>query len=95
MKLKPPKGCDAVSIGGKTYTLNPDGLIDVPEEAAATLMQSHGFTLPLRPKSDTDKPEAKPPGRSARGEAASNAAAMPPSKGRGRSVGNAVRRSKE
>ncbi|HUC60936.1 MAG TPA: hypothetical protein VMF53_03185 [Alphaproteobacteria bacterium] len=44
MKLKPPEGCAAVSIGGVTYALDSDGLIDVPEAQAEMLLQSHGFT---------------------------------------------------
>lgn len=66
MKLKPPKGCAAISIGGETHVLGSDGLMDVPEEAAAMLMQSHGFTRPLEPKT-------MPPSKG-RGRGSANAA---------------------
>jgi hypothetical protein len=46
MKLKPPQGCGAISLGGRRYAPDADGLIEVPEEAAADLIQSHGFTRP-------------------------------------------------
>jgi len=79
MKLKPPEGCAAVSIGGVTYALGSDGLIDVPEAQAEMLLQSHGFTEPggaAKPQAATEpapkaastpasKPAAKPAPESA------------------------------
>lgn len=90
MKLKPPKGCAAVSIGGATYALGPDGLIEVPEADAALLLQSHGFTLPVNStKADPTQPsparyDPKPAPKRAPGTSGSRPRARPPASPNGK-----------
>lgn len=34
-----------LSIGGKEYTTDDEGVVEVPDEHVATLVESHGFEL--------------------------------------------------
>jgi len=44
IRLKAPAGCNAVSLGGREYPVT-NGIIEVPRNLAAHLLDSHGFTL--------------------------------------------------
>ncbi|HZL59441.1 MAG TPA: hypothetical protein VFC38_07045 [Stellaceae bacterium] len=44
IRLKAPAGCTAVSLGGREYKVI-DGIIEMPRNLAAHLLDSHGFTL--------------------------------------------------
>ena len=59
MLLKAPKGCGGVSHGGQSYPVI-DGMVKVPDEAAAELTQpGWGFTPAQieQPKTENRKPK--------------------------------------
>ena len=56
MLLKAPKGCGGVSWGGQSYKA-VDGVVEVPEEAAAEFTQP-GWDFTPAP-ADEAKPEGK------------------------------------
>jgi hypothetical protein len=59
MKLKAPKGCGGVSYQGRSYPV-VDGLMEVPDEAAAEFTQpGWGFT-PAPPKPEVPEQKTKP-----------------------------------
>jgi hypothetical protein len=50
MKLRAPSGCTGVSHGGRTFTVEADGSLDVESDVAAALA-AHGFSpWPLEPR---------------------------------------------
>lgn len=43
-RLKAPKGTDEANADGKSYRVDNDGTVTVPDEAAAPLLERGGFT---------------------------------------------------
>ena len=57
MKLQGPPNCGGLSFDGIAYEPDADGIIDVPDEAAAAAF-AHGFVVAL--VQDATKPEIEP-----------------------------------
>lgn len=58
MRLKAPKGTATVATAGGQFAVDPRGVVEVPAEAAAHLMDC-GFIL-APPPMPSDKPEELP-----------------------------------
>lgn len=43
MRLRTTQGTSSVSVGGVEYAVGPDGIVEVPAEAAGLLCDGHGF----------------------------------------------------
>jgi hypothetical protein len=66
--MSAPEGATSVSFDGQAYEV-VDGAVDVPHAAVAEML-SHGYTVGVATEDgNTDKTEAKRPGRPAKAKA--------------------------
>lgn len=71
----PEKKQSTVSHGGKTFTANEDGSIDVPDDAVEVFVESHGFSAKPHTKEagDNAKTDGEKKADAAKAEAAKKA----------------------